>query len=656
MSHVITLAARELREKRMTLLIMLCLGLVPVLVPLLPKMRQIGSTDVRDVFVIALLIMLPAGIAIIFGSTVIGRDLQERRLGFYFARPVPAIAIWGGKILGAVLIVLLSAILVALPATFFGSGLQLFFRPGDARVFSPLIYLFVLLALVAISHAAGIILRSRSAWILLDLSLLIVLSYAMVRVIDSFWSAGAFMLATVAMIGVAGVSLLAAFIAGAVQVMEGRTDLRQGHRVLSVTLWSILGTAALLMAVYAGWVHSLDADEVTMGVVESASPRGNWVVIRGGTSGRFDYLPSFLVNPDTQRGVPLGTPRWSLTTVFSGDGEVAAWVKPIAASESTNGTISWAPLSGSDAGIVRDTNLTASLNMSRLVFSPDKSRLAILGNNQVSVVELDGSRLLSSARIPAADVVKAFFVDNDVLRLFLLDSFGPRASKSSLILELNVPKRSLTQTGDLGLAQGVRVLAANAERMIYSSRVPDRLEIRDSRTAQLLVPLPAAASHFSAVIQLSDGTLAILLREGEMVRIALFDWNGTLLREIPLGRYKRAHLGAEPAPGYLAVSTSESPMTATSVRYKTRIVDLAAGNVVRSFDDMSPRAPWLRFETADPTLTFEPGSAASRLMTNWKNGSAVLLDPATGMSTELVGKVPAEWERRFDRIGHLFRK
>jgi len=646
MSHVITLAARELREKRMPLLVMLGLGMVPVLVPMLPKLRQIGTTDVRDAFVVALLVLLPVGIAIIFGSTVIGRDLQEKRLGFYFSRPISALSIWGGKMLGAFLLVVSSVILIALPSTFFGSGLLLFFRNRSDGIIGPLTgpvgYLLALLALVAFSHAAGIILRSRSAWILLDVTLLIVVSYVMARVLDSFRNAGARELLSVAIKAVVIVALAAALIAGAVQVVRGRTDLREGHRVLSITLWSILGGMAVSMLIYAGWVFALDAGELTTGSVEMAAPRGNWVVLRGGTASRFDYAPRFLVNLDDKRSIPLQTPKLSMTTTFSKDGEAAAWVKPISGDRSGTGRISWARLTAASPE-VHDTNLTAP-HGSRMVFSPDQSRLAVIEHNQVSVVDLAGSRLLSSARLPRAHVVKAFFVSNDVVRLFLLDSYGARTSTASSIFELNVAEKTFKQTGDLGIAQGARIPAATAERMIYTSQLPNRIEIRDSRTAGLVAPVPVTAENVLAVALLSDGTVAIGSLEGEMARLSIIDWNGNLLKSIAIGRARRVFIGAESSPGHLTVATSDTPLIDTYEGFKMHVIDLASGKIVRTFDETFPRSPWMRIQSTDPTVSFEPGSAVSRLQNDKQNETVVILDPATGLTTPVIRAIPEQWE------------
>ena len=60
-------------------------------------------------------VTFPIALAIGLGASVIGEDLAERRLGFYFSRPLSGWAIWASKNLAAILITLGTGLVFVLP-------------------------------------------------------------------------------------------------------------------------------------------------------------------------------------------------------------------------------------------------------------------------------------------------------------------------------------------------------------------------------------------------------------------------------------------------------------------------------------------------------------------------------------------------------------
>jgi hypothetical protein len=176
------------------------------------------------------------GMAVVLGAIVLGRDLFERRLGFYFARPLSSAAIWAGKFFAVPILSTAAALLIWLPSCF------------DARVFddqtrqilhSPMI-LFVFLGalgIAAVSHVFGVWFRSRSRWLLFDLPALALFLLLGRRILEPVAEIDTMMSAQHA---IGFLVMVAASVAGFAQIAVGRTDLDRGRGTLSLVLWGVL--------------------------------------------------------------------------------------------------------------------------------------------------------------------------------------------------------------------------------------------------------------------------------------------------------------------------------------------------------------------------------------------------------------------------------
>ena len=85
---------REIAERRLLLLAAALVGLVPLAVPFLPGVAAPDPGEIRTGTALALCLVVTAVLALTLGATVIAGDLSERRLGFYFSRPLAGWAIW----------------------------------------------------------------------------------------------------------------------------------------------------------------------------------------------------------------------------------------------------------------------------------------------------------------------------------------------------------------------------------------------------------------------------------------------------------------------------------------------------------------------------------------------------------------------------------
>src|SRR5579859_1683266 len=99
MFQTIAIARREIAEKSFVFIAAIALAVVVCLMPFVPGVHNSPSE----------VIFVAAGIAasnmaiimsLILGATVIGREMADRRMSFYFAKPIPAPSLWFGKLIG----------------------------------------------------------------------------------------------------------------------------------------------------------------------------------------------------------------------------------------------------------------------------------------------------------------------------------------------------------------------------------------------------------------------------------------------------------------------------------------------------------------------------------------------------------------------------
>ncbi|HSN88671.1 MAG TPA: hypothetical protein VL025_18050, partial [Thermoanaerobaculia bacterium] len=174
MRGFLAVVERELVERRLLAVVALVVGLLPFLVPFVSSARHLGSDDIRSGAALAFGMTFTVVVAIVLGASVIAGDLAERRLGFYFSRPLPGWALWAGKMTASVLLTLGGGFLVLLPVLLAGGSDLRGAMPGkDLRGdFSSLVVFWMAgaLFLILVSHAVSVMIRARSPWLALDLA------------------------------------------------------------------------------------------------------------------------------------------------------------------------------------------------------------------------------------------------------------------------------------------------------------------------------------------------------------------------------------------------------------------------------------------------------------------------------------------------------
>lgn len=629
MRGTLIVAARELRERRTILIAALVAGLLPFATALVPWIRGRSPGEARDLMALILAVSFCLGTALLLGATVVGRDLVERRLGFDFSRPLGGLAIWGGRFLAALVLAALVLAIVLLPATVAGGGLVTYRSWNLLPTVLATLGALVLL-LIPLSHAVSLAFRSRGGWLGVDLVSAVIVflvgAIASRRLVLGF--AMQDLRSSLAALGL--VAIAALWIASAVQVAAGRTDLGRGHRLLSMTLWAILLVGVLGFDGYTRWVVSAEPLDLLAADADPAL-RGSWVAVSGPARGRGDYKPAFLLDAASGRFMKLGpatiyTPR----VEFATDGKHAAWLRSGGPKDASVSILTMNLEHPEDGP--QDPRLSFSDKFLQFALSPDGDRIAVLQEELVSVYELPSGRILASVRLPAAGGRKRnrpsfHFAGPDHLRLYWVTSAATEPAETRLELhELDVSSKTIEKTGEAGLADGWAHMVWNDARdhlILYEHTGEKRVTLRDGRTGELLAPLGSGVSARF----LADGRAVVVESDAGRKRLRIHSGDGMIEeRAIDLGPYGRVVLGAEAALGRLIVGVAPNVPPASN-ELTILLVDLGSGDAREVARGLWPLA-WHG--------TPAPGSLATKLFA--AGDALVYLDPTTGERRVIAGR------------------
>jgi hypothetical protein len=619
MKGTLAVAAREIAERKLVFLGAFVAGLLPLGFPLLPVMRG-NAHDARSAAMLLLATTIVVAFPLVFGATILVGDIAQKRLAFYFSRPLPAASIWAGKLLGALLISMGCATLAAAPV-FFLEGKDAFsFATGglDSRGLLVLTLLGVLL-LLFLSHVVASMARLRSAWIVLDFFLAVVFVVAIPLSIRSLFFAGFWdlyemkhspeRLAWWLTAPVIATLLTASY----VQVADGRTDARRSHGALSATLWGLTAVLAAILGGLAWWVASAGPQDLVAveGGIQTA-PRGSWVVLAGHVRARGSAGTAFLYDTASGRYVKV---HGSAGVAFSADGARTLWFEESQGffERKRTGALRIAFLdSAKPVSIESDLQADA---WTHLVLSPSGRRLATLeGDETLSVYDLADpahpKQLVAVKLSPGPKPGWLTFSGEDAVRvlptIFRLD---PKVTATAEMLELDIPSKKIQPTGRFDPAALPRALAAT-----------------------LSENLKAPKMRF-----LSSGRIAVAGIAGASARLLFFEGEKSTPRSIDLGPAASVVLGSEIALGRVAVALN--PFRSNDERsrraWKLAFVDAATGAVSPGPEGLIPadRFGWWFNPVMPPA---EAGSPASKLFLD-ASGALVRLDPATGNQEVLLG-------------------
>ncbi|MEO8054411.1 MAG: hypothetical protein ABI768_04620 [Acidobacteriota bacterium] len=647
---------REIFERRFAFVVAFAAGFVPLIGSLAYGWRSPDAAEGRVLVALVGATALSAAFAILLGAAVIAGDTKEKRISFYFSRPVASASLWAGKLLAAIAITLATAFLAFAPGWLSGSTHARSLWGFDATPGRTALAALVLaVVLVLGAHAVVTVARLRSPWVALDLLLAPTLVFLAALAMRSllrdaltalFADYGRRNVAEWALIGLAGLVLLALLAASFVQVSEGRTDARRSHGAFSVVFFGIVGAAVALLGGYAWWCASAkatDLAQVTGGV--QIAPRGSWVVA-GGPLRAWRGAGAFLFDTTSGRSIRVR----SGNAVLSRDGTRAAWNEPrFGFFERTDnrGDVFIADLPNRRA---IGTGLEAGA-WSWMALSPSGLRLAVFDGKTLAAFDVsDAENPKQIAVFRVEHEFRYAFVDEDTIRAFPR-IFNPRTERLDParleIADFSLSSKKSLVTGRFELETlPVLSLSPDARFFVGTRRLTEdpqgrrALTLHDGRTGSLVATL-AADLRGSQARFLTGGRVAIAGIGEAGARVVFFEgeegWAAPG-RAVELGPATRVALGGEIAPGRVAVSLLqfEENLPASRRIATLAVVDAASGKVVSHYDGLVPadRFSWWFTPVLPPA---EAGSPSSSLFVD-ADSRLVRLDPATGAQTVLLGR------------------
>jgi len=619
MSGFAAVFRREVSTRRLLFVAAACAGLIPFIVPAMRGLHGALAADERASIAYIVAIAFTFGTAIGLGASIAAPAIASRRIAFDFSRPLSGLDISLGRAAAAWALAVASGAIVLLPALVAGGRIAPVDFAIDPRLQRawPLVVCGAVVALVAAAHALGVVTRSRSPLLALDVLLCGVAGLGIAGVLSRL---PAFLAATprwnvAAGLGIAAAMALAA--SGYVSVERGRTEIRSSHHVLSVVFWSIVGIALAAAAAYAAWVRGAGPSDLGFFWTMPA-PRGSWVALQGQAR---DATATFLLDTATGRSVRAMTRDW-MTPTISLDGRRAAWLQ---------GRDGGGPFEVMTLALDAPDPVPAATRVSLrgyadlFVLSADGARLASVLNGVLSIDDLGSGRTLASARI-AGDrgQVRGFFLDPDRFRVYTHPAPSGRAGALE-VSELDARTKTLTRLGSRELPAGGVFLTSDraGERIAAIEWDAKRAVLLYGRTASEIATLGEGGLGVSRWPRfLGDGRVAVSESSPAGAVIRIFDRQGRAERVISM-HSRRTALGGELAPGRLVAAAGDESRT----RWNTFVVDVDGGTVQPISQGLVPAAS-LSFSYALNEYP-EPGSDATRLFLR-DSRELVRLDRGTG--------------------------
>ena len=610
---------REVAERRMLALLALGLGLVPLAAPWMPGVGRENPAELRSAMALTLGLGLSAVTAILLGGSVIARDLAERRLGFYFSRPLAGWEIWAGKLAAAAALTLGSAFLVLLPTSLLSGlpGLDSIDLPVMAAPWFFLALGICLLELILLSHASGVILRARSPWVAFDLAAAAVFAILGWDAFRRLLFVGALIPAQWVPQALTLLVLAGLLAAGAVQVTAGRTDPRRGHRLLSLTLWGLLLASGVAAQGYARWVLAAAPEDMDLVSQVKTSP-GSWIGVCGWDSRRW-FEPCFLVDLPTGRFVRARSVQASgatgLAVRFSPDGRWAVWLEP----EEGGGRggplrLNRLDLQHPDASPFQ-ANIWYPRPPASLALSPDGSLIAAIDEGRIVVDEVATGNRLAAVSVPeSGDPARLEFAGPGRLRILGNDvSREPREPEFAYriwqIWEMDVATRRLLRTGGFEDHLASAQWSPGGSRILVLEPRERATALLDGWTGRPLAALAWEGAAPSGADFLSDGRIAVNVsgEEGNEVRIFAPDLS-TELRRYRVPGEGRLRLADQPAPDLLALDMKLQERRGR----RSLLLDLATGSTRDLGGDLRPQGGRLFLDRGGRLLQLDPGTGGLR--------------------------------------------
>lgn len=601
---------RELQDKRTLLLGALPLGVIPWIAPFVPGLSRFKAEEVRVAFMALLGISLPSALALGLCASVVGEEVAGRRLGFYFARPLAAWSIWGGKMLVALLVPLTAAVVIFTPlATLppLPSG------PFQAAGWS----LAAAVLLGALAHAGAGLYRTRSPWLALDLALAAFVAGAFYFVGWQMFDFGARDVALSAGVWLAVALVVTCLTAGFAQVAYGRSDPQRGHLALAATLWGglllCLGASAALAHFY---LFPEPAD--VGGRTAFAIGDGEHFLLSGFRSrGRYIFAPWFAVDArdGSARRVAASL---SLTAVSPNgrhtvliEGELSPRLVLVSAVAGQTPVVTRAPLDQGAEFVP--------------VCLSDDGALAILRYNGFAHIVDTATGKPRPGPLLEADACT--FEGRARVVLYRKDQAAGNLDRSTFDLASGRSADPVRFPGaELPLAlRGDRLLAR------LGGAGTGQVALFEASTGRLVRSLGRAwVGRSPGALLLQDRRAVVLVQGDTDNTVRLFDPEGRELWAVKVGERGRVALVGQTDSGAIVVASWSSDSVPT-----TLYLDGATGAVSHKLEGLFPAEGSSFFGPSDPTSNRSGPRVESRLFTD-RAEAIYRVDPATGQRRLII--------------------
>ena len=609
MKKALVIAAREFEEKRFVAYAAVAFAILPFIFAAIPGLKAnpadtiaMGSLVFGSAFALA--------VGVISGASFIGRDLSDGRMSFYFSRPVSALSIWFGKLTAAILMIVGTFGFIIIPARI-AAG-DHWTRLVSASTTYPVFYILVIaIALFLIAHVISTFARSRSPLIVFDFAAAVICGVVIRLLALPLFAGEASILLSQIWIALSIALAVAIIGGGAWQLERGRTDRRRSHLALSQFLWGTMAVALLIAAAYVAWVVSVKPGDLTSHIQATRSTSGPFAIITGTSKGRADYRAAFLQN--SEDGSMTRVDPWAAwLTRYTRDGRSAAVPRHAGA-----GIVADIVIYTRGRSEPADTGLT--IKDGGYSISDDASRIATISFPALSVYDVAQKRSLASVRLPDAMYLRAFFVTNDVVRLFLNVRDGMK------IVELDVRAPGLRETGFIPSGNAVGAYPdPSAARMLLRSIHGDTLTLNDGRTGAPIKTL-ATGTQLKTARYLRNGRIAVIDGPDSAVVLHILAADGTSQHDIALGAKQwTTFIGDD---GTRVVLTD---LDTTSGKRMLESVNIDRGVIERR----EPIRGWVPSGAFDPRPPIEP---LREVFYVGDGGQILAWNPATGGKRAITG-------------------
>ncbi|HET6373143.1 MAG TPA: hypothetical protein VFG76_07540 [Candidatus Polarisedimenticolia bacterium] len=496
----------------------------------------------------------------------------------------------------------------------------------------PLVAAIVLALAIGLAHVASVAFRSRSRWLALDLAAALAVFLLAASSLRRLEAASALVTGQFLGTMAALATIPALWIASAVQVTRGRTDLQRGHRAQSIALWSMLGTLALAMTGFSSWYVAADVADLAR-VWARPAPRGSWLALAGTPPGKSEIMARFLYDLESHASIRLAN-GWQTVTHFSGDGTRAVWLQRTTGDGPIE--VAYVDLAKADRSPRTSTISFPSTKRILTDLSPSGRRLATLQGTSFGVHDVETGAIVAAFTLetePAWGKAEVGFVDDGRVRVLV-----EGATLVAHEIDLTTRHRSSwTVPGTRGW--GIR-WDRRHDRMLIPSNEPGEVLLVEGGSGETLARLPVVrAGSGSHCGFLGDGRVAgIGSKEGGGVQLDVYSERGerqTSFELDPLRGNDWYWIGPQPSAGTLLVGKyrARNPDAVGGDPDQLILLSLSTGarREVQGQDERIGGFYW-----GAQSYPVEPGTLASRLLQG--NQTAWLLDPETVTVRKVMGQ------------------